>query len=70
MTEAITQDDMYTTVYNHLYSMNEHIVSSLFPTITPELIALMSHDAYSEVIQMAQAGYLHSYYDRLKRGAV
>lgn len=62
--------DMHTAIYNHLYEMNEHIVSSVFPTITPELRAIMSHDAYAEMIQMAQAGYLSSYYDRLKAGAV
>lgn len=70
MTEAITQDDMYTTVYKHLYGLNEHLVSAVFPRITPELMAIMSHDAYAEMIQMAQAGYLADYYNRLTRGAV
>lgn len=70
MTEAITTDDMYTTVYKHLYSMNKHIVSNVFPRITPELRAIMSHDAYKEMIQMAQSGYLDDYYNRLVRGAV
>lgn len=69
MTEP-PKDDIYTTVYKHLYSMNEHIVSSIFPTITPELKAIISHDAYAEMIQMAQAGYLGSYYDRLIKNAV
>lgn len=67
--QTITED-MYRVVYNHLYDMNEHIVSSIFPTITPELRAIMSSDAYKEMIQMAQAGYLNDYYERLKRGAV
>ena len=70
MTEAITKDDIYTAVYNHLYDMNKRIVSSIFPTITPELMKIMSNDAYKEMIQMAQAGYLGSYYDRLQKGAV
>lgn len=70
MTESIIQEDMYTTVYNHLYSMNEHLVSAVFPKITPELRAIMSNDAYSEMIQMAQAGYLKDYYERLMKGAV
>ena len=70
MTEAITNDDMYTTVYNHLYKMNEKLVSNVFPKITPELMAIMSHDAYSEMIQMSQAGYLTGYYERLMKGAV
>ncbi len=64
------KDDMYTTVYKHLYNMNEHIVSSIFPTITPELKAIMSHDAYAEMIQLAQAGYIKDYYKRLTRNAI
>lgn len=67
MTEAI---DIHREVYEHLYKMNERLVSSVFPKITPELMAVMSRDAYSEMIQMSQAGYLNSYYERLKRGAV
>lgn len=67
MTEAI---DIHKEVYEHLYKMNEKLVSSVFQKITPELMAIMSHDAYSEMIQMSQAGVLGAYYDRLKRGAV
>lgn len=67
MTEAI---DVHREVYEHLYKMNEKLVSSVFPKITPELMAMMSQDAYSEVIQMSQAGILGAYYDRLTRGAV
>lgn len=67
MTEVI---DIHKEVYEHLYNMNEKLVSNVFHKITPELIAAMSQDAYSEMIQMAQAGYLNSYYERLKRGAV
>ena len=64
------QEDIRRAVYNHLYDMNSRLVSEVFPKITPELMAIMSHDAYSEMIQMAQAGYLEDYYNRLKRGAV
>lgn len=67
MTEAI---DIHKEVYEHLYKMNEKIVSSVYPKITPELMAIMSQDAYSEVIQMAQAGILGAYYDRLAKDAV
>lgn len=67
MAEAI---DIHKEVYEHLYKMNEKLVSSVFPKITPELMAIMSHDAYSEMIQMSQAGILGAYYDRLTRGAV
>lgn len=67
MTEAI---DIHKEVYEHLYKMNEKLVSSVFPKITPELMAIMSHDAHAEMIQMAQAGILGDYYDRLTRGAV
>lgn len=67
MTEAI---DVHKEVYEHLYKMNEKLVSSVFPKITPELMAIMSQDAYSEMIQMSQAGVLGDYYDRLIRGAV
>ena len=67
MAEAI---DVHKEVYEHLYKMNEKIVSSVFPKITPELMAIMSHDAYAEMIQMSQAGILGAYYDRLTRGAV
>ena len=70
MTEQVVNDEIRRQVYNHLYSMNEKLVSSVFPKITPELMAVMSHDAYSEMIQMAQAGLLKDYYDRLTRGAV
>ena len=70
MTEPITNDEIHRQVYNHLYSMNEKIASSVFPKITPELMAVMSHDAYSEMIQMSQAGILGAYYDRLTKGAV
>ena len=62
--------DIHTAIYNHLYEMNEHFVSSVFPTITPELRAIMSHDAYAEMIQMAQNRLLEDYYNRLKAGAV
>lgn len=67
MTEAV---DMHKEVYEHLYKMNEKLVSSVFPKITPELVAVMSYDAYSEMIQMSQAGVLGAYYDRLIKGAV
>ena len=67
MTEAL---DIHKEVYEHLYKMNERIVSSVFPQITPELMAIMSHDAYSEMLQMSQAGILGAYYDRLTKGAV
>ena len=67
MTEAI---DIHREVYEHLYKMNEKLVSSVFPKITPELMAIMSHDAYTEMIQMSQAGILGNYYDRLMKGAV
>ena len=70
MTESITNDEIHRQVYNHLYSMNEKLVSSVFPKITPELMAVMSHDAYAEMIQMSQAGVLKDYYERLTRGAV
>lgn len=70
MTTAITDREMYRTVYNHLYDMNEHIVQMIFNKITPELQALMSHDAYAETIQLAQAGYIRNYYERLLNGAV
>lgn len=66
----IITEDIHRVVYNHLYDMNEHIVKIIFHNITPELRAIMSHDAYAEMIQMSQAGYLNDYYDRLKRGAV
>lgn len=62
--------DIHREVYNHLYKMNEKLVSSVFPKITPELMAIMSQDAYAEMIQMSQAGILSDYYDRLTRGAV
>ena len=67
MTEAI---DIHREVYNHLYQMNEKLVSSVFPKITPELMAIMSKDAYAEMIQMSQAGLLKDYYERLMKGAV
>lgn len=67
MTEAI---DIHREVYEHLYNMNEKLVSNVFDKITPELIAIMSQDAYSEMIQMSQAGLLKDYYERLTRGAV
>lgn len=70
MTEAINNNDIHEVVYNHLYKMNERLVSSVYPKITPELIAIMSQDAYSEMIQMSQAGVLGAYYDRLTKGAV
>lgn len=64
------KEDIYREVYEHLYFMNEKLVSSVYPKITPELIAIMSCDAYSEMIQMSQNGLLKDYYNRLKRGAV
>jgi hypothetical protein len=67
MTEAV---DIHKEVYEHLYKMNERIVSSVYPKITPELMAIMSQDAYSEMIQMSQAGILGAYYDRLIKDAV
>ena len=70
MTEAISQEEMHRFVYNHLYDMNERINRNIYPKITPELMALMSHDAYKEMIQMAQEGYLQNYYDRLIKGQV
>ena len=68
--QLVTKDRMYREVYNHLYDMNEHIVKEIFDKITPELMAIMSHDAYAEMIQMAQAGYINDYYNRMTRGAV
>ena len=49
MTEAI---DIHREVYEHLYNMNEKLVSNVFDKITPELMAIMSQDAYSEMIQI------------------
>lgn len=69
MTTAI-KNDMYRAVYNHLYDMNEKIVQTVFNKITPELQAIMSKDAYTEMIQMAQEGYIESYYERLINKAV
>lgn len=62
--------DIHREVYEHLYKMNEKLVTNVFHDITPELMAVMSCDAYSEMIQMSQAGLLKDYYNRLKRGAV
>lgn len=62
--------NVHREVYEHLYKMNERLVSSVFKKITPELMAIMSHDAYAETIQMSQAGILGAYYDRLQKGAV
>ena len=67
MTEAI---DIHREVYEHLYRINEKLVSNVFPKITPELMAMMSQDAYAEMIQMSQASVLREYYSRLTRGAV
>jgi penicillin-binding protein 1A len=69
-TEPKEACDIHKEVYEHLYKMNEKLVSSVYPKITPELMAIMSHDAYAEMIQMSQAGILGAYYDRLTRGAV
>jgi hypothetical protein len=68
--EVIDKREMHRTVYNHLYDMNYNIVQTIFGAITPELMAIMSHDAYAETIQLAQAGYINDYYNRLTRGAV
>lgn len=70
MTTTDTTEDMYRAVYNHLYDMNKRLVSAVFPKITVELMAIMSHDAYSEMIQMAQKRTVKDYYERLKKGAV
>lgn len=67
MTEAI---DIHREVYEHLYKMNERYATNVLPKITPEVIAMISQDAYSEMLQMAQSGVLKDYYDRLTKGAV
>ena len=70
MTAGFVKEDMYTVVYNHLVQMYQHIYMSIFEYLTMEHQALISYDAYAEMIAMAQGGYLKDYYERLKRGAV
>ena len=64
------KESMHIEVYKHLCKINERFALILFNTITPEIKALIRHDAYAELIQMAQDGYLKTYYERLEKEAV
>lgn len=66
----ITQEEMHTAVYNHLVQMYQRFYLEIFEYLTMQHQALISFDAYQEMIQMAQGGYLKNYYDRLMKGAV
>lgn len=63
-------DDKYCVVYNQLYAMYSKIAMQTFEYLTSELVAMISHSVYSEVIQMARQGLLNEYYERVKKGAV
>ena len=67
--EAIT-NDIHTVVYNHLVQLYQKFYMAAFEYLTIEHQALISYDAFKEMIQMAQEGNLKSYYDRIKNNAV
>lgn len=66
----IDKNKMYRDIYNHLYDIDARLVKQIYNELTPELIAIISKDAYTEMIQMGQAGLIEDYYNRLKVGAV
>ena len=67
--EAIT-NDIHTVVYNHLVQLYQKFYMAAFEYLTIEHQALISYDAFKEMIQMAQEGNLKSYYDRIKNNAI
>lgn len=67
--EAIT-NDIHTVVYNHLVQLYQKFYMAAFEYLTIEHQALISYDAFKEMIQMAQEGNLKSYYERIKNNAI
>lgn len=66
----ITTEDMHTAVYNHLVQMYQRFYLEIFEYLTMQHQALISFDAYQEMIQMAQEGNLKNYYERIRRNAI
>lgn len=67
---TVITEDMKEAVYLHLYTLYGKIAMECYPYLTNEIAGIVSNSAYSEMIQMAQGGYLKDYYERLQRGAV
>lgn len=64
------KQDMYTIVYNHLTDLYAKMYFKIRPVLSLQERALISATAYSEMIQMAQQGYIYDYYQRIQKGAV
>lgn len=62
--------DRYGVVYEHLSELYEKQYKQIFGRLNGVLRVLIFHQTYSELVQMAQAGYLNDYYERIKRNAV
>ena len=65
-----TTEEMRAKVYEHLYQKYGKFAMQIFPYLTKEIAAMIANSAYTEMVQMAQGGYLKDYYERLKNNAV
>lgn len=62
--------DKHAIVYNHLSNLYEKQWLEVFGKLDSVMRVLIFHQAFSELIAMAQQGYLDNYYQRILRNAV
>ena len=62
--------DKHSVVYEHLMNLYEKQWKTIYGNITAVMRVLIFHQAFSELIEMAQGGYLNDYYERIIRKAV
>ena len=69
MAQAIS-NAVHEVVYNHLVQLYQKFYMAAFEYLTMEHQALISYEAYREMIQMSQDGYINDYYKRILNNAV
>jgi len=62
--------DKHAVVYEHLSSLYEKQWLTVYGKLTAVMRVLIFHQAFSELITMAQNKYLDDYYERIIRRAV
>ena len=62
--------DKHAVVYEHLSNLYEHFWLEVFGKLESWMRVLIFQQAFSELVAMAQDGYLNEYYERIIRKAV
>jgi len=62
--------DKHSVVYEHLTNIYESQWKTVYGKITAVMRVLIFQQAFRELIEMAQGGYLNDYYERIINNAV